>query len=63
MKTQTIEVRQYIFDSQEMKTIFKALQYAKHRIIKHPTCGARAMSLVDIEKILNVFDFEFSYNE
>lgn len=63
MKKQKIEAYQYILDSGEMETVVKSLQYAKHRILKHPTCGAKVMSLVDIERILSEFDFKFSYGK
>lgn len=62
MKKQKIETYQYILDSDEMSTVIKALQYAKHRITKHPNCGAKTMSLEKIEKLLAEFDFKFKYD-
>ena len=59
MKIQEIKAKQYILDEKEMDIVIKALQYARHRIIKHPTCGASVMSLAEIEKILSQFDFKF----
>jgi len=56
MKIQEIKVKQYIFDLNEIDTVIKALLYARHRITKHPTCGASVMSLAEIEKILRDFN-------
>lgn len=61
MKIQQIKEYQYILNSDEMATVVKALQYAKHRIIKHPTCGAGTMSLENIEKLLRDFDENFNF--
>ena len=59
MKKQKIETYQYILDSDEMKTVILALNYAKHRIVKHPSCGAKTMSLEKIEELLKEFNFKF----
>lgn len=61
MKKQKIEQWQYILDSDEMETVLKAFKYVKHRILEHPNCGAKTISLEKIDNILKAFDCKFSY--
>lgn len=48
-------ITQYILEPQDIKTIKDALGYARHRITNHPTCGAKVMSLSEIERLLKEF--------
>lgn len=62
MIKKTISTTQYILEPQDIKTVIDALHYARHRITKHPTCGAKVMNLNEIERLLREFaDFQFSY--
>lgn len=61
MKKQKIEKWEYIFDSDEIGDVIKALQYTKHRILEHNSKGAKTVSLEKIENILKAFGCEFIY--
>lgn len=50
-----VETIQYSLEERDIKTIIDALHYAQHRITKHPECGAKVMSLVEIERLLVEF--------
>lgn len=54
-KIEKIEI-ECTLSADEAKTIFEALTYVRHRIIKHPGCGARVMSLEKVEKLLEEFE-------
>ena len=50
--------RTYEFNEEEKETILKALKYVKHRITKHPECGAKTMNLKNIEDLVRFLDLE-----
>ena len=58
MKTQQRTIKEYVLEEKDVKTIVDALTYARHRIIKHPECGAKVMSLSEIQNLINQFHEE-----
>jgi len=58
MKTQQRTIKEYVLEEKDVKTIVDALIYARHRILKHPTCGAKVMSLSEIQNLINQFHEE-----
>jgi len=58
MITKQISTKQYVLEEKDVKTIVDALTYARHRILKHPTCGAKVMSLSEIQNLINQFHEE-----
>lgn len=52
MRKQRVVVSEYIFSPEEAQTIVNALTYVKHRIDKHPTCGAKFVGIDKVEELL-----------
>ena len=42
----------YMLNEEEGKLLKSCLEYVKHRITKHPECGARTIGLKKVEKLL-----------
>ena len=64
MKKVTRKIEEFVLEEKDFRTILDALTYARHRIIKHPSCGARTMNLPEIERLILEMgyqpDFKFS---
>lgn len=50
-KIERIEI-ECTFTPLEMLTVYNSLVYIRHRLTKHPGCGARCVNLEEVERLI-----------
>lgn len=54
--TQTVRKYECVLNDEEIKLFKDCLTYVRHRITKHPECGARVIGLEKVNKALLEFE-------
>ena len=56
MQKRKVQSVEYVLEGRDVEVIKEALRYVRHRVEKHPTCGAGYISIKEVERLISEFN-------